>query len=279
MIIKILILVSGFICAFAVGLLLARIMRLRAEKILASAEEELDQLYSEMQAQQILNLTIISILVMAVVGFILTRSVIMAIIFAVVGYFIPKFYLKRQQKKRLDSFKQQIVPAIDLIANSLKPCFSLPQGFEMISKEMKPPISQEFEMVMKENRMGVSLEEALNNLAGRIPSGELELVITATNIARKTGGNLAEVYDRIAKTIRDRDQMLGKIKALTAEGRMQGIFVGAMPILLGLGITLIDPELMRPMFTTTLGYILIGFIILLEVMGYIFIKKITTVDV
>jgi len=276
---KIGIFLFGFLSASCVGILLARLMVVQSAKILESAESDLAELYSQFQSKQILNLTIYAVIAMILFGFILTRNIVIALIFGVCGYFIPRLLLKRQQSKRLNAFNKQLVSAVDLMANSLKSGFSLPQAFEMITKEMKPPISQEFEMVVKENRMGIPLEEALINLQKRMQSEELDLIVTAINIGRETGGNLAEIFGRMAKTIRDKDIMLGKIRALTSEGKMQGIFVGALPIILGLALTLIDPEMMRPMFTTTIGYILLGLVVFLEVIGAIFIKKIITVDV
>ena len=166
-----------------------------------------------------------------------------------------------------------------MMANALKAGSNLPQAIGLIQREMNPPISQEFALILKEMAVGVTLEESFNNMSKRVGSEEFEIVITATNIARETGGNLAEVYERIGKTIRDRNEMLGKIKALTAEGKLQGIFVGLLPFVLGGILTLIDPEMMRPMFTTTLGYILIGVVVIMELIGAYFIKKIITIDV
>ena len=279
LIMKIAISSSIFLAAVCVGIITTRIFRTRAGKIMEEAEQDLDILYSEIQAQQVLNYTIYSIILMTILGFILTFNIIITLIFGVVGYFIPRLYLRRQRKKRMAKFDEQLISAIDLMANSLKSGFSLPQSFEMITQEMDPPISQEFGLVVKENRLGVSLGEALKNMLERVKSDELELVITATNIARETGGNLAEIYSRIAKTIRDRDEMKGKIDSLTAEGRMQGIFVGALPFFLGILLTIIDPEMMYPMWHTTLGFAFVGFAVLLVALGGFFIKKLTTIDI
>ncbi|MBN2008854.1 type II secretion system F family protein [candidate division KSB1 bacterium] len=279
LIIKLIVGLLIFVSAALGGVLLAKFFRLRAQKIVDEAEKSLDQLYSEFRAKEILNFTIYSMLIAGLLGFLLTSSIIIAILFATGGYFLPKFYIRRQQTSRINKFNEQLVPAVDLMANSLKSGFSLPQAFEMITKEMGPPISQEFAMVLKENRLGISLDEALANFQKRVKSDELELVITATNIARETGGNLAEIFARIAKTIRDRDEMQGKIKSLTAEGKMQGIFVGVLPFLLGIILTIIDPEMMQPMWTTPLGYVFVGLAVVLVAMGGFFIKKIITIDI
>jgi len=276
---KVVICLFIYLAAVMGGILLARIIRTRAQQLKQKAAKDLEMLYSQIQAQQVLNFTIYSVVIFFLLGFILTFNIVVAMILGTVGYFIPKFYLRRQQKKRLEKFNEQLVSAIDLMANSLKSGFSLPQAFEMITREMQPPISQEFEMVIKENRLGVSLDEAMANLLKRVDSDELEIVITATTIARETGGNLAEIYSRIAKTIRDRDEMQGKIKALTAEGKMQGYFVGALPFVLGIILTLIDPEMMYPMWHSVIGYAFIGLTVLLVAMGGFLIKKIITIDV
>jgi tight adherence protein B len=273
------ILVLFFIFFSSISIILIRFLRLRADKIIMEAEANLDALYMEFQAKKVLYLTIISIMVFAIFGLILTRNVIFGVFLGVLGYFMPKFYFRIQKKRRTERLNQQLVDAIEMMSNAMKSGSNLPQAILLIQEEMESPIAQEFAMVTKEMAIGITLEESLNNMVARVGSQEFDIVVTATNIAQETGGNLAEIYDRIAKTIRDRNMMRGKIKALTAEGKFQGIFVGLLPFILGGVLYLMDPEMMKPMFTTFIGYIILAVIVIMELIGAFFIKKIITIDV
>jgi tight adherence protein B len=276
-----------FLFALCVGIamyVLLPLLRFRADRFLEQAikqaEANLDALYMEVQARQVLYLTLLSSFLGLLLGLALTDgSKIAGLIFGAAGYFLPKLYFKIQIKRRRDRLNGQLVSAIELVSNALKAGTNFTQALAMIPKEMPAPIAQEFDLVLREMELGVTLDEALNNLVKRVQSNEFELVVTATNIAKESGGNLAEVFDRIAKTIRERNSMLGKIEAMTSEGKMQGIFVGLLPLGLGGALALIDPETVRPLFTTPQGYIIIGAVIVMELMGAFFIKKIITIDV
>jgi tight adherence protein B len=257
----------------------AQLLQMKADTMLKQAEVDLDELFLQVQAKRVLYLTAASIVLLALFGLLLTRSPVIALILGACGYFMPKLFFSMQRAKRFDALNSQLVAAIDMMANALRSGFNLPQAIQLIQKEMGPPISQEFAMLTKEMAVGVLLEDALDHMNKRVGSEEFAIMVTATSIARETGGNLAEVYQRISKTIRDRKEMLGKIKALTAEGKLQGIFIGLLPFILGGLLTVIDPEMMRPLYTTTLGYILIGIVIVMELMGAYFINKIITIDV
>jgi tight adherence protein B len=273
------ILILFFIFFSCCSFLIIRLLQIRADRLIKEAEADLDALFMEIQAKRVLYIRIASMFIMALFGLIITGSLIVAFIFGTIGYFMPRFYFRIQYNRRLAALNSQLVSAIDMMSNALKSGSNLPQAITLIEKEMGAPISQEFALVLKEMAMGVTLEEAFSNMSRRVGSEEFDIVVTATNISRETGGNLAEVYERIAKTIRDRDEMLGKIKALTAEGKFQGIFVGLLPFLLAFVLHLMNPEYIKPLFTTTLGYIIIGVFIIMELMGAFFIKKIITIDV
>jgi tight adherence protein B len=182
-------------------------------------------------------------------------------------------------KKRTEKFDEQLVDGLSLIANGLKAGYSLTQALNSLANEMGAPISQEFGLVLKENRMGVPIEQALANLAQRIKSEDLDLFVTAVLTMKQVGGNLAEIFDRITDTIRERNKLYGKINALTAQGRMQGIVVGLLPLFLGFVLYKIQPDMMRPLFTDPIGWCAIGLLIVFEVIGAVLIKKIVTIDV
>jgi len=276
-----------FLFALCIGIAtyaLLPLLRFRADQFLKQAlkqaEANLDALYLEAQARQVLYFTLLSSVLGLLLGLALTDgSKVAGLLFGAAGYFLPKLYFKIQINRRRDRLNSQLVSAIELVSNALKAGTNFTQAIAMIPKEMPAPIAQEFDLVLREMELGVTLDEALNNLVKRVQSEEFGLVVTATNIARESGGNLAEVFDRIAKTIRERNSMLGKIEAMTSEGKMQGIFVGLLPLGLGGALALIDPETIRPLFATPQGRIIIGAVIVMELMGAFFIKKIITIDV
>jgi len=211
--------------------------------------------------------------------FLFTGKFFIALIFGILGLFLPKFIAKILYNKKIDKFNNQLIEGLSSIANSLRAGSSFQQALEVLVRESSPPISEEFAQVNHEVRLGVPIAEALNNLTKRVDSRELHISVTAINIAREAGGKLAEILNNIASTMRERNKLQGKIKALTAQGRMSGIIVGSLPILLAFVLYLMDPEMMKPMFTTPIGYILIGLVVLMLAIGGFVIKKIITIDI
>ncbi len=220
-----------------------------------------------------------SFLVMAILGLGMTKKIFPTCLFALVGFFLPNLLSRHLQQKRLEEFDSQLTDGLTTIANSLRAGLSFPQALETIGREASPPLSEEFSQVNREVGLGVNTEEALRELTRRVPSKELHLAVTAINIAREAGGNLAEVLGQLSSTMRQRNMLQGKIKTLTAEGRLSGIVVGIMPILLGLAIHAIEPDLMKPMFHTLPGNIMLGVILILLLLGAVVIKKIVTIDI
>ena len=148
----------------------------------------------------------------------------------VVGFFIPRFYVRREQGRRLIRFDNQLADMLGLMVNGLRAGYSTMQAMESVSRELPPPISDEFRRVVQEIQLGVPMEIALDNLLRRIPSRDLDLVITAVNVQREVGGNLAEILDTISHTIRERVRVKGEIRVLTSQVMMSGKFLALMPI-------------------------------------------------
>ncbi|CAN5753235.1 type II secretion system F family protein [soil metagenome] len=165
-----------------------------------------------------------------------------------VGFFLPRIWLNRRKGKRLGAFNSRLADTITLLANSLRAGSSFLQSLEMVVRESEPPISTEFSRVIREVNLGLSLEQALTNMTRRVRSDDLDLMITAIIIHSQVGGNLAEILDSIAFTIRERVRIKGEIRTLTAQGRMSGYVVGCMPIALAGIISLLAPTFMAPMF-------------------------------
>jgi tight adherence protein B len=192
---------------------------------------------------------------------------------------LPKLMLSFYKKRRLERFNNQLVEALGTMSAVLKAGGSVSQAFEHIAKQQLSPISQEFALVMQEVRVGVKFNEALENMNKRISSEDLTLMIRAIEIARQTGGNLTDVLDRIATTIYERNRINMRIKALTSQGKTQGIVVGLMPVALAFLLYFLNPALIISFFTSPIGILIILLVIVLETIGAILIKKIVTIDV
>jgi tight adherence protein B len=192
---------------------------------------------------------------------------------------LPRWYLAILKSRRLEQFNEQLVDGLITMSNSLRSGSSIIQAFEHIVRQNQPPISQEFNLFLQETRLGVRFEEALANLNKRVASDDLTIMIRAIEIARQTGGNLTEVFDKISSLIRERLRMQKRIMALTSQGRMQGIVVGAMPVILIAAMFVLDPQMMLSFFTSPAGIIIAFIAIILEVVGALLIRKIIKIDI
>ena len=206
-------------------------------------------------------------------------GIIFGLVFAIVGWKAPKPIVNYIYRQRTKTFVLQMVDALALMSNGLKSGLSVVQSLGLVTQEMPNPIQQEFTMILNQNKLGVSLEEAFTNLSKRVRADDVEMFVTSVNILKETGGNLAETFDTIVQTIRDRIKVENKIQALTAQGLYQGVFVMAIPPVMGVYFYQTDPEFMAPMVTTGLGWVIIMVIFALEVIGFFVIMKIIKIDV
>ncbi|MCL4479255.1 MAG: type II secretion system F family protein [Deltaproteobacteria bacterium] len=244
-----------------------------------SQVKELDSLYMSVTPQRLLYLNLfISFITFALVS-IFTSSIIAGIAVSPLGLFISKVWIIFIRKKRIRIFNEQFIDAIGIISNALKSGLSLQQAIARVAEQYPAPISQELSMVIKEIALGTPLEQALINLSKRVKSEDVELFVTATNVVKDVGANLSEMFDRITDTIRERNTIQGKIKALTSQGRMQGIVIGLMPVALGLVLYKLDPNFIKPLFTDPIGWLILLIVMVFEGIGAFFIVKIIRIDV
>jgi len=207
------------------------------------------------------------------------RGTLFGVITAVTALFTPSWLLKLLKSQRLRRFNEQLVDSLVSMSNALKAGFSITQAFDSIVKESLNPISQEFSVMLQQIRLGVRFEDALVNLETRVGSDDLTLMIRSIEIARITGGNLTEVFERLAETIRERTRIEGRIRSLTAQGRLQGLVVGFMPILLGVAMFFVYPDVMRKFFSEPIALVIIGLVAILELIGALLIRKIIRIDI
>jgi tight adherence protein B len=191
----------------------------------------------------------------------------------------PRFALRWLRRRRSEQLEQQLPDALQMLAGGLKAGVSLSQAIQQLVLESRPPISQEFDLVLREQRLGVSMDEALEGLNRRVPLQSMTLTISAMRIASETGGQLAETLERTAQTLRQKLAMEGKIRALTSQGKLQAWVVGALPLFLIVTLTKMEPAAMNLMFTTRMGWATLLVIGLLEFFGVLVIRKIVAIDV
>ena len=209
----------------------------------------------------------------------LFRDPVSGIIGVVLGYFLPRFWVGRRIGGRLSAFNKQLPDTITLLSNSLRAGSSFLQSIELVSRETPAPMGEEMLRVVREVNLGLSMEEALHNTVRRIKSEDLDLMVTAISIQQSVGGNLAEILDTIAFTIRERVRIKGEVNTLTAQGRYSGYLVAFLPIAIAGMINMISPAFMQPLFTNTIGQILVAVGVVMMTIGFVAIQKITNIKV
>jgi tight adherence protein B len=214
------------------------------------------------------------------------QNPIILLVGAVLGFILPRWYVRRRQGKRINQFNKQLPDTITLIANALRAGSSFLQAIELVVREARPPISTEFARVIREVNLGLPFEQALENLVRRVSSDDLELMVTAISIQYTVGGNLAEILDSIAYTIRERVRIKGEIRTLTAQQRMSGYVVAFLPIALVGFLTIIAPSFMEPMLDPEVnvagiptGIILFAIGGFMMFIGFMFIRRIVDIEV
>ena len=209
----------------------------------------------------------------------LLRDPLSAAVGALLGYFLPRMWVGRRIGSRLNSFNKQLPDTITLLSNSLRAGSSFLQSIELVSRESPAPMGPEMGRVVREVNLGLSMEEALSNLVRRIKSDDLDLMVTAIGVQQQVGGNLAEILDTIAFTIRERVRIKGEIRTLTAQGRYSGYLVAFLPIAIMVTLNFINPEFMQPLFTELIGQILLVTGGIMMTIGFFAIQKITDIKV
>lgn len=264
---------------FVITDLLSASWRRYEDEVLKGTEQSLDMLYLNIPARQLFYVAFLLFLLFTIVTTLLLGSVVVGVAVGMVAFAGPRLLAVWLKGRRDRKFGYQLVDALMNVSNALRSGFSLPQAFELIQREMENPISQEFRLVNQETRIGVPLEQALEHFLDRMPTEDLDLVVTAILVSQEVGGSLAEVMENIAQTIRDRHQIEGKVRALTSQGRLQAIILASVPIVLALAINYLNPGLFAPMIETYAGWALFGLIAVLEILGLLVVRKIIAIEV
>jgi tight adherence protein B len=206
------------------------------------------------------------------------RNILPSGLAAAAAAIFPSLFLHHARGKRIRAFENQLVEGLTIMANSLRAGFSFLQAADTLAKEMPPPLSKEFGRLLREMNLGVTTEEALDHLLARVQSADFDLVVTAVKINRQVGGNLAEVLDTIGETINQRIKLQGKLRTLTAQGRISGYIIGMLPVAIVAFVFAVNPAYMMALFIHPLGLIMVGWAALSEMIGFLLIKKIVSID-
>jgi tight adherence protein B len=251
------------------------------KKRMDSTASGLDRLFMANQGRKMLPFFTISPLVLSVLGYVLLRRFPVVGIGAglAVGFIIPVGIMKNMAYRRRLKFQGQLVDALMILSSALKAGMSLNQAFEILVEEMPDPMREEFALVVRENSMGVPLDECLENLRKRMPIDDLGLITSAVSVARETGGNLTEIFAQLVVTIRDKIKLERKVRALTVQGRLQGTIMSLLPIVFAIFVKQVNPESFDIMLNSELGRKLLIYAACSEIVGIILIKKLSKVEV
>ncbi len=201
------------------------------------------------------------------------------VVAAFIGYMLPAWWVSNKKTSRMRRFEAQLVSLLGLLSNSLKSGYGLMQSFEFAGRQMEPPISLEIRRMLRDANLGMSAEDALLAMGERIDSKDLDMVLTAINIQRAVGGNLSEILDQVAFTMRERERIRGEIATLTSQQRMTGIVIGGLPVMMFALFMMMNPGYMGLFFTEMAGRIMLVGATSLELLGYFAIKRIMAIEI
>lgn len=256
-----------------------RALARQKDRLAESASTTLADMFIFLDPQKLFRYNVVALVIVPAIVWITTANPIFTGAALVVIYVLPKYYVSYLSKRRLKHLEKQLPDALLMITGAMTAGASLNVAIESMIREQRPPIAQEFELMVREQRMGVDFDTALKNMEKRNPQPDFALVIAALRISREIGGNLAEILDSLASTLREKQTMEGKIASLTAQGKIQGIVMTSLPLLVMVGLIQIEPVAMAPLFNSWVGWLTLTVILVMEVMGYFFIQKITSIDV
>lgn len=277
-------LAAGFTASFVLLLRAAWVFGLRAaatyqQKVLNSTSSSLSEIFIFMDPRALMRWSIVSTIITPVLLLLISDNAALAVLGAALSLFGPRMARQRLEAQRRKKVVHQLPDTLDALVGALRSGLSLQQSLGLLSEQLPVPSNQEFLLVVRKLRIGVTVDDALGQLEQRVGSVEYTLFITAMCIARELGGNLTESLERLADTMRKKMAMEGKIDALTAQGKLQGLIVGCLPLFLMMVLNEMEHEAMQPLFHTPIGYGALLVIALLELVGFVLIRKIVRIDV
>jgi tight adherence protein B len=242
-------------------------------------DAELEAAGVSLRSGEFVVVSVVAALVFGVLGAALLRNAFLALIVAGAGAVFPTALLRSALKKREDHLREQLPDVLTIMAASLRAGHSFLQSLDTVAKEIAQPAATEFQRVVAEIRLGRPAEDALEALAERVGSADFKWAVLAVNIQREVGGNLAEILDTVAETLRERAMLRRQIKVLTAEGRLSAWVLALLPVAIGLYMAAVNPSYIGLLVTTTVGLVMLGTALALMVLGVLWMRKIVNIDV
>jgi tight adherence protein B len=240
---------------------------------------KLETLFLFFDARKVFFINVLGILVIPVAVYLLTGSLFYVLLAVVVVLAMPKLVFYLLEKKRREAIRNGLPDTLAQIAGGMRAGSTFISATQIMVEETKGPISQEFSLFLREQKLGLTLDESMDNLAERVDLEEMDLLVTAVQISRELGGNLAEIFERLSDTMRRKLEMEGKIRALTSQGKLQGWVVGLLPFFIMFALMYMEHDAMQAIFTSLLGWIFLAIIIVLTFFGAMMIRKIVSIDV
>jgi len=244
-----------------------------------TAKRNLSDMFLFIEPQKLFIANIIGMVVFFLFIWSYTGAVVLAIILVTIVAFLPPYFYKYLQNRRKKLFIKQLPDALNMICASMRSGSSLTNAIEAMVQEQDAPLSQEFSLFLREQRLGVDFNDGLSNMLERIPELDFKLVVSGMQISKEIGGNLAETLERLSDTLRRKLEMEGKIDALTGQGKMQGIVMTALPLFIGFILYHMEPTHMMRLFTEPMGWAVCAITAIMLYVGYTFIRKIVNIDV
>lgn len=248
-------------------------------RLIELSAKDFANLFLFVDAATLVRASAYAFVAMLALGLMLTQSVPAAVAAAAATWAIPSAVVRILRRRRLERVLRQLPDALDAWAMSLRSGMAAQQAIAQLAQQQPPPLSQEFMVMSREQRVGVSLDRAMHALVERVPLPEIALLATTVRVARESGGSLAESLDRLASNLRRKLAMQDKIRALTAQGRIQGLVVAGLPLVVMSALWWLQPRAMQPLLSTAAGWATLGAIAALETLGYCLIRRIVRIEV
>jgi len=239
----------------------------------------LDQADLHITPSKLVMFSVMAGMLAAMAAGVVTQSFVIMIVAGILTATLPFVYVLFTRKKRLNKFLELLPDALDLVSRALSAGHAFSESLHMVATEMPDPIAGEFQKTYEEQNLGLSLKLALENLTQRIPLLDLKMCVTAIMIQRETGGNLAEILEKVAHTIRERFRIMGDLKTLTTSSRMSAWLLCGLPIAVSLVITIMNPEYMSVLWTDPRGHLLIGIALFMQLTGMLIVRKILNIKI
>ena len=275
--------IAVFACVTLIGFLMARSSTVfwgrYQEAFTEQARFNLADMFMFMDMRNLFRFNVVAMVSLPAVLWLVTGNPLLAGVVLVLIFVLPKKAYAWMRQRRLDRIQSQLPDGLMMIAGSMRAGLGFTPALESLARDIEPPLAQEFALVLREQRMGVKLDDALTHFHERVPVQDVALFVSAVSISREVGGNLAEILASLSDTLRRRQIMEGKVKSLTAQGRLQGIVMAMMPAGLVAFLTFAYPDTMRAMYHTPIGWVVIAICAVMEYLGYRMCRKIMSIDI